>query len=267
MSRLFLATRYLLLSLFFAAAFCASARAQDDTAAQPESVKDAAKERVYTREEVTKPAVIVSIPDPVYNKTGGKLLDLNGTVKVGVVLSSSGRVTDAQVLEGLSQGQNFASLKAAHRITFMPAQKDGRPVSQYFVASYSWIITTTEPGKPEELKGVMKFYVDTGGDREALGDITGELQKRLPRLTLVGRPEEAECILKFEGYRVSTFSDTNTGPNGVPITVNSGHGWVIKPVGADKRRVLLYYAGAGVTAKSFARGFVQEYKKITGIDD
>lgn len=266
MSRLSLATHSLLLSILFVAVGCASARAQGEAGTQPDAAQGA-REIVYTREEVTKPAVILSMPDPVYHKTGGKLLDINGTVKVGVVLSSSGRVTNAQVLEGLSQGQNFASLKAAHRITFMPAQKDGRPVSQYFVASYGFKTTTQEPGKPEELKGMTKFYVDTDGDREALGDLTGELQKQLPRLILVDRPEDAEGILKFDGYRVSTFSDTNTGRNGVPMTIHSGHGWVIKPVSADKRRVLLYYAGVGITAKSFARGFVQEYKKVNGIDN
>jgi TonB family protein len=260
-----LATRSLLLSTLFVAACGASARAQGDAAATPDPAQPA-QERVYTRDEVTKPAVIVSMPDPVYYNSGAKLLDLTGTVKVSVVLSSSGRVTNVQVLEGLSKNQNFASLKAARRITFMPAQKDGVPVSQSFVASYGFTTTTQEPGKPDELKGLTKFYVDTDGDRESLGDITDELQKRLPQLVIVDRPDEAECILKFDGYRIRTFSYTGTGRNdGVPITVDSGRAWVIKPVSADKRRVLLYYAGT--KAKPFVRGFVYEYKKVNGIDD
>lgn len=266
MTRPSLAARTLLLSSLFLAACCASALAQEPSAATPDADTDT-RERVYTREEVTKPAVIVSMPDPVYHNSGPKLVDLTGTVKVSVVLSSSGRVTNVQLLEGLSKGQNSASLRAARRIAFMPARKDGVPVSQSFVASYGFTVTTNESGKPEELKGLTKFYVDTGGDREALGDLTGELQKRLPRLVIVDRPEEAECILKFDGYRIRTFSDTNTGRNGVPITVDSGHGWVYRPVSAEKWRVILYYTGAGITAKSFAKAFAHEYKKANGIDD
>lgn len=263
MPRLPLAARSLLLLSLFVAACCASARAQDEPAT-PEPAQPS-QEKVYAREEVTKPAVIVSMPDTNYHNYGAKLLDQTGTVKVSVVLSSSGRVTDVRVLEGLSQNQNVAALKAARRIVFMPAQKDGVPVSQSFVASYGFTVTTNETGKREELKGLTKFYIDTGGDREALGVLTGEVQKRLPQLVIVDRPEEAECILMFDGYRIRTFSDTNTGRNGVPITVDSGRAWVIKPLSADKRRVLLYYAG--VTAKSFARGFVYEYKKVNDIKD
>lgn len=244
MSRLPLAARSLLLSSLFVAACCASARAQADATATPESAQPS-QEKVYAREEVTKPAVIVSMPGPVYHNYGVKLLDQTGAVKVSVVLSSSGRVTDVRVLEGLSQNQNLAALKAARRIVFMPAQKDGVPVSQSFVASYGFTVTTNETGKREELKGLTKFYVDTGGDREALGVLTGEVQKRLPRLVIVDRPEEAECILL--------------------VNSANGRGWAFKPVSPDKRRVFLYYVG--ITPKSFARGFVYEYKKVNDIKD
>lgn len=228
---------FLLISL--ALAPCAVARAQEE-----EATPDAPTgERVYKFEEVTKPAVILRMPDPVYYNWGDNMLDRTGAVKVGVVLSASGRVRDAQILEGLSQNQNFASLKAARRIVFMPALKNGVPVSQYFVASYSYTVMTPERGKPEELKGLTKFYVDTGGDREALGYITGELEKKLPRLVIVDRPEEAECILSME----------------------HGRGSVFKPLGPDKRRVFLYYGG--IAFKVFARSFVYEYKKANGIDD
>ncbi|MBV9928322.1 MAG: TonB family protein [Acidobacteria bacterium] len=253
----------ILLFFSFTLVVCGVVRAQEATPTPSEP----AAERVYTFREVSKPAVILSMPDPAYQKSGAVLLDRSGAVKVSVVLSASGRVTNAQVLEGLSQGQNFAALKAARHITFTPAQKDGVPVSQSFVVSYSFTVTTTETGKPEELKGLRMFYLDTGDDREALGDLTAELQKLLPRLVLVDRPGEAECVLKFEGNRIRTFSETNTGRNGVPITVNSGRGWVLKPAGADKRRLLLYYVGVDVTAKSFARGFARDYKKANGLED
>jgi hypothetical protein len=230
----------LLLLTLSAAGLC---RAQEATPTATPASNDAATEKVFTREEVTKPAVIVSMPDPVYFNDSANSHDRAGTVKVSVVLSASGRVSDVQILEGLSQHQNFASLKAAWRIKFIPAIKDGVPVSQSFIASYGFKTTYSESGKSEELKGLKKFYIDTGRDREALGYLTGELQKKLPQLVIVDSPEEAECIL----------------------SVGSGRGWVFKPTGTDKRRILLYYVG--ITVKEFARGVVYEYKKANGTDN
>ena len=259
---------FLTLALTLSGAFAAGrVSAQGQTAAPPQ-----AEERVYTRDEVSTPAVIVSMPDPVYHNSGEKLLDLTGEVKVGVVLSASGRVTDVQLLEGLSQNQNFASLKAARRIRFMPATKDGVPVSQSYVASYGFKVTSQEGGTTDELKGLTKFYIDAGGDREALGEIAGELQRLLPQLVLLDRPEYAECILKFDGYRRTEFAE---GPSrkrdGVPLKMDFGRGWVIKPVSPDKRRLLMYYKGdkasfvESAPTVTFVRAFVYEYKRANNL--
>ena len=232
----------------------------------------APQERVYTREEVGTPAVIVSMPEPVYHNSGEKLLDLTGTVKVSVVLSASGRVTDVQLLEGLSQNQNFASLKAARRIRFMPATKDGVPVSQSYVATYGFKVTNQEVGTTDELKGLTRFYIDAGGNREALGEIAAELLKLLPQLVLIDRPEYAECILKFDAYRRTEFAE---GPSrrrdGVPLKMDFGRGWVIKPVTADKQRILMYYKGdkgsfvEDAPTATFVRAFVYEYKRANNL--
>jgi TonB family protein len=227
----------------------------------------ATQERVYTREEVGTPAVIVSMPEPVYHNSGEKLLDLTGTVKISVVLSASGRVREVQLLEGLSQNQNFASLKAARRIRFMPATKDGVPVSQSYVATYGFKVTNQEVGTTDELEGLTRFYVDAGGNREALGEIAAELSKLLPQLVLIDRPEYAECILKFDTYRRTELSETPGGRDGVPLKVDYGRGWVIKPVAADKQRVLMYYKGdkssfvESAPTATFVRAFVYEYKR------
>lgn len=256
---------FLTLTLTILCADAAGVRAQDATAAQPA----AAQERVYTRDEVGKPAVILSMPDPVYHNSGEKLLDLSGSVKISVVLSASGRVREAQVLEGLSKNQDFAALKAARRITFMPATKDGVPVSQSYVAVYRFQTVSQENGTTDELKGLTKFYVEA--DREARGDITGELLKELPQLVVVDRPEQAECILKYEGHRRATVSETRNGQGGVPLKVDYGFGWVIKPAGPDKRRFLMYYKGdkssfvESAPTTNFVRAFVHEYKKANDL--
>lgn len=257
---------FLTLALALVCACAARALSQAGPAATPRG-----EERVYTREEVGTPAVIVSMPDPEYHNSGEKLLDLTGEVKVAVVLSASGRVTNVELLEGLSQNQNFASLKAAKRIRFMPATRDGVPVSQSYVASYGFKVTTQENGTTDELKGLTKFYVDAGGDEEALGELARELMKQLPQLVVVDRPEYAECILKFDGYRRAELSETRGGRDGVPLRVDYGRGWVVKPITPDKRRVLMYYKGdkssfvESAPTTSFVRAFVYEYKRANNL--
>lgn len=257
---------FLTLTLTTLCADDAGVRAQDAADAPPA----AAQERVYTRDEVGKPAVILSMPDPVYYNSGEKLLSRPGEVKISVVLSASGRVREAQVLEGLSKNQDFAALKAARRITFMPATKDGVPVSQSYVAVYRFQTVSQENGTTDELKGLTKFYVEA--DREARGDITGELLKELPQLVVVDRPEQAECILKFEGSRTLQLAEGQDGRRtGVPLKVERGHGWVIKTAGPDKRRFLMYYKGdkgsfvETAPTKSFVRAFVYEYKRANNL--
>jgi TonB family protein len=256
---------FLLISLALAAP--AVARAQEATPTPNEQ----AAERVYTFEEVTKPAVIISMPPAQVQAKKGKLLDRNGTVKVGVVLSSNGQVRDVMVLEGLSQSQNFAAVKAARRITFMPAQKDGRPVSQMLVAEYTFRLVTEEYGTAAELKGLSKFYVDAGGDAEARVEITDEILKRLPQLASVESPEQAEFIVRFDSYERREGGSVGSSPIPWPHKVSVGRGWVVRPLAEDRRRQLMYFdntkssPGEGKPSRQFARAFVYEYKAANGL--
>ena len=271
------ALRSLLLSSLFAAACCASARAQEPSAATTPDPAPSTQERVYTREEVTKPAVILSMPGPALPRKFGKTFDVNGTVKVEMVLISSGKIADVKVLEGLSQAQNFASLKAARQITFMPATKDNRPVSQSYVAEYRFRIIAEEFGTADELKGVSKFYVDAGGDREAREELTGELLRLMPSLQLVDSPEQAECVILFIYYGRTDQPPPVVNPHtreatyNAPLNVKVGRGWVIKPLAADRQRVLFYCEDTKYgpierkPTTNFARAFTDAYKKANGI--
>jgi TonB family protein len=271
-------TVFLLSLAVTAAGVC---RAQEATPASD----GAAAERVYTREEVTNPAVIIEMPDPVFQrKLGDKLLDVSGTVKLSVVLLSTGRVGEIEVVAGLSKAQNFAAVKAARRIKFMPATRHGLPVSQSIVAEYTFRLVTNEFGTADELKGVTKFYVDAGGDRESREEITGEVLRLMPELQIVDRPEQAECVLLFYAYGRTdlqplsptkhpfdpTPPNTGTGYN-APLKVTVGRGWVVRPLAADRQRVLWYYEDtkfSPVERKptiNFARNFVSAYRKANGL--
>jgi hypothetical protein len=195
---------------------------------------------------------------------------------LNVVLLSTGRVGEIEVAAGLSRAQNFAAVKAARRIQFMPAMKDGRPVSQSIVAEYTFRLVTDEFGKADEMKGVSKFYVDAGGDREAREEITGELQRLMPELQLVDRPEQAECVLLFYAYgrtvQQLAYSPRTGRPIGSdPQRVTAGRGWVVRPLSPDRQRILWYYEDikfSSVERKptiNFARNFVSAYRKVNGL--
>ncbi|MFL6227841.1 MAG: energy transducer TonB [Pyrinomonadaceae bacterium] len=82
---------------------------------------------------------ITSKPEPAYTRDAreGKV---EGVVRLRVVLAASGKVTDIKVLEGLPNGLTKQAIKAARKIKFTPAEKDGHKVSQYAVIEYHFEI-------------------------------------------------------------------------------------------------------------------------------
>jgi TonB family protein len=105
-------------------------RAKDETRADDDSSKP------LTGREVTTRAVIKAKPTPGY-PGGARGYGVQGRVKLRIILGSDGKVgDDIEVLEGLSHGVTEEAIKAARRIKFEPARKDGRPVSQYVTVVY-----------------------------------------------------------------------------------------------------------------------------------
>lgn len=93
-------------------------------------------EKVWTGKEVSVRAVIKSRPLPVYPR-GERLSGVAWEVKLRIILGADGKVRDEiEVLEGLRPAFTEEAIKAARRIKFEPAQKDGRPVSQYVTLIY-----------------------------------------------------------------------------------------------------------------------------------
>jgi hypothetical protein len=59
----------------------------------------------------------------------------------------------------------------------------------------------TEYGKPEELKGITKVFVDTGGDLKNRERITKEIEDAKLGLQLLDSEEGAEVVLDFGAGR------------------------------------------------------------------
>ncbi len=98
-------------------------------------VKNSNPGDIFRSREVTKRAVLLSRPEAGYTAEA-RQNESQGTVRIRAVLSSSGEVTNIQVLDGLPFGLTEQAIAAARQIKFTPALKDGRAVSQYVTIEY-----------------------------------------------------------------------------------------------------------------------------------
>lgn len=91
-----------------------------------------------TSNEVSRKVMILIRPEPQYTEEERRR-KLRGGVVLKAVLSSSGKVTNLQVVSGLPELAQSA-IEVAHKIYFIPAVKDGRFVSTSVELQYNFSI-------------------------------------------------------------------------------------------------------------------------------
>jgi TonB family protein len=96
---------------------------------EPKSSEDTCAKPIYNRKEVTRPAKIISKPEPDIPEEA-RTKQVKGRVVLTAVLCRTGKVTDIVIVEGLPYGVTEKMIENARRIKFIPAEKDGQPVSQ-----------------------------------------------------------------------------------------------------------------------------------------
>ncbi|PYS93042.1 MAG: hypothetical protein DMF64_06460 [Acidobacteria bacterium] len=94
---------------------------------------------VYNTKEVTSRAIITSKPEPTFTQEA-RQNNTQGEIVLRMVLAADGKVKYILVLKGLSDGLTERAIAAARQITFIPAMKDGHPVSQFVTVSYNFNI-------------------------------------------------------------------------------------------------------------------------------
>ena len=72
------------------------------------------------------PAEITFKPRPVYTDEG-RQLKVEGEVLIDVVFAADGQIHVVRVVQGLGHGLDESAVRAAQKIQFKPALKDGRP--------------------------------------------------------------------------------------------------------------------------------------------
>lgn len=78
---------------------------------------------------------ILSKPEPVYTEEARKN-QVIGKVVLSAVFSETGEVTEVKVIEGLSHGLTERAIEAAKRITFVPAESNGKKISFRMTLEY-----------------------------------------------------------------------------------------------------------------------------------
>jgi len=94
-------------------------------------------ETIYVGKDVDTKARLIRKPEPVYTeKARGE--QITGTVVLKCVFAADGTVTNIRVVVGLPGGLTERSIEAARKIKFVPATKDGKPVSMWMQLEYNF---------------------------------------------------------------------------------------------------------------------------------
>lgn len=95
----------------------------------------AINERVLSSKQVDSRVVITAKPAPSYTREARRS-GIQGLVTLKLLLSGNGKVSRLRIVRGLPAGLSENAIRAACKIKFKPAMKDGEPVSQWVTAEY-----------------------------------------------------------------------------------------------------------------------------------
>ncbi len=120
---------------------------------------------------------------------------------------------------------------------------------------------TFDYGRPAEMRGLTRFFLETEGNMKRRDQITELVRKKLPALIFTDRAEDAEAIILY------TEDLEPRLVNGTSIDDRSCAAQVFVPLAAGKGRLLFSYAMKKKNMfqsdpyKNFANEFVKAYKE------
>ena len=92
---------------------------------------------LYTGKDVTTKARVLRKPEPNYTEEA-RGSQTTGTVILRCIFGANGRVFAFHIVAGLPHGLTARAIMAARQIKFIPATKDGRPVSMWMELQYNF---------------------------------------------------------------------------------------------------------------------------------
>jgi TonB family protein len=93
--------------------------------------------RAYSGKELTTRPRVLSKPEPQYTEAA-RQHQITGTVVLRCIFAEDGRVRNIVPIQGLRYGLTRKAINAAYQIKFIPATKDGQPVSMYMQLEYNF---------------------------------------------------------------------------------------------------------------------------------
>lgn len=96
-------------------------------------------ERIYRPKEVESKAIVIKKPAAVFVQEARKRA-IEGTVVLRAIFNATGKVTDITVISGLSYGLTESAIKAARKIKFQPAMKNGKAVPMWVQLEYQFTL-------------------------------------------------------------------------------------------------------------------------------
>ncbi|HXD29547.1 MAG TPA: energy transducer TonB [Pyrinomonadaceae bacterium] len=93
--------------------------------------------RIFRTSDVTQRARVIAKPEPQYTETARKN-SITGSVVLSAVFSESGEVTNIRAIKSLPDGLTEKAIAAARLIRFIPASRNGQPVSVYMQLEYNF---------------------------------------------------------------------------------------------------------------------------------
>jgi TonB family protein len=91
----------------------------------------------YSGSEVTTRVKVLAKPNPQYTQEARRNL-ISGTVILRCIFGANGRVFGFHVVAGLPDGLTERAIEVARQIKFIPATKDGHPVSMWMEVEYNF---------------------------------------------------------------------------------------------------------------------------------
>jgi TonB family protein len=92
---------------------------------------------IFSGRDVTSKARVLDKPEPTYTATA-RQNQITGTIVLRAVFSSDGTVTNIRAVSTLPDGLTEQAIEAAKKIRFVPATKDGHPVSMWMELQYNF---------------------------------------------------------------------------------------------------------------------------------
>lgn len=108
------------------------------------------EEPTFTTKQVDTRATILSRPAPGYTREARRN-SVQGLVVLNVVLAADGTIGRVGVVRGLPAGLTESAMRAACKIKFKPAIKDGKSVSQRVLVEYVFRVSGPSILNPKRL--------------------------------------------------------------------------------------------------------------------